>query len=106
MREMAKRVGVASVVAVLLGGCAAIQREEAQQTESTLSAAGFQMKPADTPERLAHLQTMLKRFAGAGVNADALAAQLQKEGADAFVKSWNELLARIAEKCESLRKAG
>ena len=51
-------------------------------------------------------EAMLKRFAGAGVNTDALAAQLQKEGADAFVKSWNELLARIAEKCESLRKAG
>jgi len=58
MREMAKRVGVVSVVGVLLGGCAAMQREEAQQMESTLSAAGFQMKPADTPERLAHLQTM------------------------------------------------
>jgi hypothetical protein len=58
MREMAKCTGVVSVVAVLLGGCAAIQREEAQQTESTLSAAGFQMKLADTPERLAHLQTM------------------------------------------------
>ncbi len=51
-------------------------------------------------------ETVLKRFADAGVNADALAAQLQKDGADAFVKSWNELLARIAEKCESLRKAG
>ena len=38
-----------------------MQREEAQQTESTLSAAGFQMKPADTPERLAHLQTMRPR---------------------------------------------
>jgi transaldolase len=51
-------------------------------------------------------EAVLKRFAGAGVNVDALAAQLQKEGADAFVKSWNELLARIAEKCETLRKAG
>jgi hypothetical protein len=58
MREMAKRLGVVSAVAVLLGGCAALEREKAQQTESTLSAAGFQMKLADTPERLAHLQTM------------------------------------------------
>jgi Tfp pilus assembly PilM family ATPase len=57
MREMAKRIGVLSM-AILLGGCAAIRREEAQHTESTLSAAGFQMKPADTPERVAHLQSM------------------------------------------------
>src|SRR4029453_8948025 len=51
-------------------------------------------------------EQVLARFARAGVDHDALAAQLQKEGADAFLKSWNELLARIAEKCETLRKAG
>ncbi|HEX3896920.1 MAG TPA: transaldolase, partial [Rudaea sp.] len=34
----------------------------------------------------------------AGVDIDALARQLQKEGADAFVKSWNQLLQRIVEK--------
>ena len=49
---------------------------------------------------------MLARFAKAGVDRDALAAQLQKEGADAFVQSWNDLLAVIAAKSESLRKAG
>jgi transaldolase len=51
-------------------------------------------------------EQVLARFARAGVDPDALAAQLQKEGAEAFVKSWNELLARIAEKSETLRKAG
>ena len=50
-------------------------------------------------------ERVLAQFAQAGVDHDALAAQLQKEGADAFVKSWQELLARIAEKCEALRKA-
>jgi transaldolase len=34
----------------------------------------------------------------AGVDVSALAIQLQKEGADAFVKSWKQLLQRIAEK--------
>jgi transaldolase len=34
----------------------------------------------------------------AGIDVGALAAQLQKEGADAFVKSWKQLLQRIAEK--------
>jgi hypothetical protein len=57
MRETAKRIGILSM-AILLGACAAIQRDEAQQKESILSASGFQMKPADTPERLAHLKTM------------------------------------------------
>ena len=34
----------------------------------------------------------------AGVDVKALATQLQKEGADAFVKSWKQLLQRIVEK--------
>ena len=47
-------------------------------------------------------EATLARFAQAGVDVDALAAQLQKEGADAFVKSWNELLACIAAKSDQL----
>jgi len=47
---------------------------------------------------------MLERIRFAGVDTDALAAQLQKEGADAFVKSWNELLQRIADKTRELAK--
>jgi hypothetical protein len=43
---------------VLLAGCAAIEREDAEQTEQTLAAAGFQIKLADTPEKMAHLQTL------------------------------------------------
>src|SRR5262245_23576201 len=49
---------------------------------------------------------VLEKFAKAGIDPDALAAQLQKEGAEAFVKSWKDLLARIGEKSEALRKAG
>ena len=40
---------------------------------------------------------MLAEFANAGVDVDALAARLQKEGAEAFVKSWHSLMNRIAE---------
>ena len=36
----------------------------------------------------------------------ALAAELQREGAAAFVKSWEELLACIGKKSATLRKAG
>jgi hypothetical protein len=60
MRETAKCLGIVAL-AILIGGCAAMRREEAQQTESILSAAGFQMKPADTPDRIAHLSTMTPR---------------------------------------------
>src|SRR5262249_25668999 len=38
------------------------------------------------------------RFANADVDVTALAAQLQKEGAQAFVQSWNELMECIAAK--------
>ncbi|HET7063324.1 MAG TPA: transaldolase [Rudaea sp.] len=47
-------------------------------------------------------EVMLARFARAGVNVDALATQLQVDGAKAFVKSWQELLKRIADKSVAL----
>ena len=48
---------------------------------------------------------MLTRFSEAGIKLDALAAQLQVEGAKAFVKSWDELLAVIASKSSALKHA-
>jgi transaldolase len=51
-------------------------------------------------------EEVLAKFAKAGIDIDALAAQLQDEGAKSFVKSWNELLAVIASKSEALKKAG
>jgi len=50
-------------------------------------------------------EAMLARFAGAGIDVDALAAQLQEDGAKAFVKSWNDLMAQLASKSEALKKA-
>ncbi len=47
----------------------------------------------------------LARFAKAGVDVDALAARLQDEGAVSFVKSWNELMNRVASKGEALEMA-
>jgi transaldolase len=47
-------------------------------------------------------EQVLARFANAGVDVDALAARLQLEGADSFVKSWRELMSRIAEKSTAL----
>jgi transaldolase len=49
---------------------------------------------------------MLARFAKAGIDVPALAARLQDEGAQSFVKSWQELLEVIASKSEAIKKAG
>jgi transaldolase len=43
-------------------------------------------------------EQVLAEFARAGIDIDALAARLQLDGADSFVKSWRELMKRIAEK--------
>ena len=43
-------------------------------------------------------EEVLARFTKAGVDNAALAAQLQREGAQSFEKSWNELIASIASK--------
>jgi transaldolase len=47
-------------------------------------------------------EARLRRYADAGIDVDALAAQLQEEGAASFVKSWNQLLQRIATKAGAL----
>ena len=49
-------------------------------------------------------ETVLAQFTEASVKLEALAAQLQIEGAKSFVKSWNELLAVIASKSNALKK--
>jgi transaldolase len=49
-------------------------------------------------------EAVLAQFSEARVNLEALAAQLQVEGAKSFVKSWEELLAVIASKSNALKK--
>ncbi len=49
-------------------------------------------------------EQVLAQFGRAGIDIDALATRLQQEGAAAFVKSWNELLAVIASKSTALEK--
>lgn len=50
-------------------------------------------------------ETVLAEFTRAGIDIPALAAQLQDEGAKAFVKSWEELMGVIDRKSDVLRKA-
>jgi len=50
-------------------------------------------------------EAVLARFTQAGIDSDALAQDLQRDGAQAFVKSWQELLQRIADKSRALAVA-
>ena len=50
-------------------------------------------------------EEVLARFAEAGIDVDALAGQLQDEGAKSFVSSWRELMDVIASKSAALQKA-
>src|SRR5919204_620864 len=75
--------------------------------EKTLLAYGDhgdlgELMPADG----GNADEVIQRFRDEdGVDVDALAEQLQAEGAEAFDKSWNELMAGIEEKSRSVAAA-
>jgi len=50
-------------------------------------------------------EKVLASFVKAGIDIDALATQLQNDGAASFVKSWNDLMASIESKSSVMRKA-
>jgi transaldolase len=50
-------------------------------------------------------ERVLAGFAKAGIEVDALATQLQNEGAASFVKSWNDLMTCVESKSAAMRKA-
>jgi transaldolase len=45
---------------------------------------------------------VLESFARGGIDAGKLGEQLQREGAEAFVKSWNDLMASIESKAHAV----
>ena len=71
--------------------------------EKTLLAFAAQGKiGSPMPTDGADAERVLARFADAGIDVDALARKLQVEGAQSFVKSWNELMQSIADKSAAL----
>ena len=50
-------------------------------------------------------EKVIAQFNAAGIDDAALAGRLQREGADAFVKSWNDLLKRITQKSSAVARA-
>ena len=51
-------------------------------------------------------EAVLAEFSRAGVDDATLAAQLQREGAEAFDQSWNDLMECIATKSRLLKRVG
>jgi len=50
-------------------------------------------------------EAVLAKFSKAGVDLDKLGATLQRDGAESFVKSWEDLLACLVDKSSTLKKA-
>jgi transaldolase len=74
--------------------------------ENTLKAFGDHGQTTGAlPSDGGDAETVLAQFTKAGIDIPALAAQLQDEGAKAFVKSWNELMGVIEAKSDALKKA-
>lgn len=74
--------------------------------EKTLRAlAALDRRPAPMAVDGGDAEDVLAAFARSGTDVDALAAQLQRDGAAAFVKSWHQLLQRIADKSAALKQA-
>ena len=74
--------------------------------EATLKAFADHGEVGDIlPPTAATARRCSRDFAKAGIDVDALAERLQDEGAASFVKSWNDLMARIESKSAAMRKA-
>ena len=74
--------------------------------EATLKALATHTELGELlPTDGGNCEEVLAQFAKAGVDVDALAAQLQSEGAESFVKSWNDLMTVISSKSASLEKS-
>ncbi|HLH42132.1 MAG TPA: transaldolase family protein, partial [Bryobacteraceae bacterium] len=74
--------------------------------EATLNALALHnhidsILPADGGD----CEETLSKFAKAGFDLDALAEQLQKEGAESFSKSWKSLMDVVSSKSAALKKA-
>ena len=71
--------------------------------EATLKALTAHEEFGEAPP--AQADEVLAEFAKAGIDTDAVAAQLLEEGVSSFAKSWNDLLGCIASKSQILKAA-
>jgi transaldolase len=74
--------------------------------EGTLKAvAEHGLVSATMPTDGGDSDEILARFLAAGIDVQALSAQLQDEGAKSFVNSWNDLMGVITSKSAALKRA-
>ncbi len=74
--------------------------------KTLLAFADHGKVPDPLPPDGGECDQVLAEFEAAGIDTSELAARLQREGAEAFDKSWNELLKSIDEKSRKLAATG
>ena len=83
-------------------GLAAPDTVNTMPEDTLLALAEADLSLTPLPAEGTEAWAMLARFEEAGVSVDGLGLELQQKGADAFVKSWESLLARVAEKSQAV----
>jgi transaldolase len=86
-----------------VGGLAAPDTVNTMPEATLLAFADHGQVPNALPVAGGDCEAVLKRFSRGGIDAGKLAGQLQLEGAEDFVKSWNDLLLCIDAKAHAVR---
>ena len=86
-----------------ISGLAAPDTVNTMPEATLLAFADHGHVPNTLPADGGDCETVLERFASAGIDTGRLAGQLQLEGAEDFVKSWNDLLQCIESKAHAVR---
>ena len=87
------------------GARGAVHRQHDPRRHAARGGRPRRRSAARRPPTAATARPCSREFKSAGVDVDALAAQLQDEGAKSFVNSWNELMGVLAAKSATLGKA-
>jgi transaldolase len=86
-----------------ISGLAAPNTVNTMPEDTLLAFADHGRVPNALPIDGGDCEAVLARFARGGIDAGKLAEQLQREGAEAFVKSWNDLMLCIESKAHAVR---
>jgi len=89
-----------------VAGLAAPYTVNTMPEETLLAYADHGSFDALLPAESAPADALLARFATAGIDIEAVGADLQRKGAASFVASWSSLLERIAAKVAEVSGAG
>ena len=86
-----------------ISGLAAPDTVNTMPEATLLAFADHGRIPGALPIDGGDCETVLDRFSSGGIGPGELAEQLQREGAEAFVDSWNDLLRCIETKAHAVR---